>query len=292
MTLSLGIDLGGTKALACLLDGHGAILARALRPTGRATRPAAALAIVRALASDILHDAGRGFDCVGVGFPGLVDFEEGVARSSVILDGWRDVPFAEMVGAALGAPCVLDNDVNAALVAELHARAGGAATMSGATLFVAAGTGIGGAVAMNGALFRGACGAAGEIGHTSVPGSALACWCGRRGCVGAVASGSAIERSLGLAAGSLAEHFPSPRVAAALRRSASALGEAITGAVNLLDPGLVVIGGGLARIEGFVEEVARHVRAGALSRGERGIEAARAGYEAGAVGAALLGSGR
>jgi glucokinase len=284
---ALGIDLGGTKALGCLVDGAGSLLRGALRRTGRRTSPADVLGLVADIAAEIERAAGS-FDAVGVGFPGLVDAAGGVVRSSVILDGWRDFPLEDRVAGVVGVPCVVDNDVNAAAVAELSARG----SPPGAMLFVAVGTGIGGALAIDGRLWRCASGAAGEIGNTTVPFGDRRCWCGRRCCLNTVASGAAIERDLGLAPGSLVDHAadagPALRAAAAL--AGSRLGVGIADAMNLINPSFVVLGGGVCRLEGFFEAAEKSARAEAFAEVADAcrIERARAGYTAGAVGAALL----
>jgi glucokinase len=133
---------------------------------------------------------------------------------------------------------------------------------------------------------------AGEIGHVGVAQGGPRCLCGRRGCVGSLASGAAIERQLGRPVGTLAAVMatPSPVVTNAVARACRILGDAIASALNLLNLPLVAIGGGLAEIPGFVPAVAEAARRrampeiGAACRFER----ARASYTAGAVGAALL----
>jgi glucokinase len=241
---ALGIDLGGTKALGCLVDEAGGVAARTTRPTGRATGPATALRLVVSIAEELGRGPGS-FDAVGIGFPGLVDARRGVARSSVMLDGWYGVPLGKGVADVLRVPCFVDNDVNTAALAELAARGGGP---RGAMVFVAVGTGIGGAIAIDGRLFRGASGTAGEIGNMTISRDGPACWCGRRGCLNTLASGTAIERSLGSAPGSLGSRGGErdARVRAAVREAAQALGAGLANVVNLLNPSLVCWEAGFA----------------------------------------------
>jgi glucokinase len=280
---AIGIDIGGSKLLACLTDGSGHLLGRATRPTGRGTGPKDALRCILA-AADELRLAHGPFDVAGVGFPGQVDWGRGVARASVMLDGWREVPLAEQVGDALGVPCVVDNDVNAAAVAELEQRRG--ETIS-SMLFVAVGTGIGGAIVLDNRLWRGHTGVAGEIGNVTIDRHGSICWCGRRGCLNTCASGAAIERELdsGVPLDGQAELGP------VIEGAADALGIGIANALNLLNPGLVVLGGGVARLgQPWLERVAKTARSEAFPEaGMCRFELARAGYDAGAVGAALLG---
>jgi glucokinase len=282
---ALGIDLGGTKLLACLTADDGSVLARAVRATGRNTGPSEARRLVLDAAAELRRAGGR-FDSVGVGFPGQVDFEHGFVGGSVMLDGWRDVPLAELMSDALSVPCVIDNDVNCAAIAELSVRGHEAPD---SMLFVAVGTGIGGAITLGRRLWRGHTGVAGEIGNITIDRQGEVCWCGRRGCLNTVASGSAIERQLGGAL-PLSRGSTDPKVLRVLDEAAIALGIGVANALNLLNPELVVFGGGVAQLgEAWIETVARTARAEAFPEaGQCRFEPARAGYEAGAIGAALL----
>jgi glucokinase len=287
---SLGLDLGGTKLLACIVDEEGQVVAHTTRATGRATPPSRALGLFVECAEELRQEAGD-FEAVGLGFPGVADRTGRVARSSIILDGWQDVRIAALIEEALGLPAVVDNDVNAALVAELAARG---RSDDECVLMVAVGTGIGGALAFGGRVWRGASGAAGEIGNTSIDRHGAACWCGRRGCVNTVASGSAIAARLGDG-----ERPLSARVAAGDREAiavvaaaATALGEAIANAMQLVSPALVILGGGVVEIgQPFIDVVERTARALAFAENAEScvFERARLGYRAGAIGAALLG---
>jgi glucokinase len=274
---ALGLDLGGSKLLACVVDGDGTVLGRAIRPTGRATGPEEARRLVVAAAAELRETAGP-FDAAGLGFPGEVDFPTGVARASIMLDGWWDVPLADQLAQALGVRCVVDNDVNAAAVAELKCRE---AEPPGSMLFVAVGTGIGGAIVIDNRLWRGHSGIAGEIGNMTIDRNGPLCWCGRRGCLNTVASGTAMDQREGGA-----ESLPEQ----ALHEAATALGIGLANALNLLNPALVVLGGGVARLgPRWLEAVASSARSESFpAAGRCRIEPARAGYEAGAIGAALL----
>ena len=161
---ALGVDFGGTKVLACVVEG-GRMLARVTRPTGRSTGPGDALGLLVEVASELRAHAPRGFDACGIAFPGLVDRARGVVLSSVMLDGWSQVPLAERAARAIGVRCVVDNDVNAAAVAEVAARGD---AVPGSMLLVMVGTGIGGAIVLGGRVLRGASGVAGEIGNTTI----------------------------------------------------------------------------------------------------------------------------
>jgi glucokinase len=206
-----------------------------------------------------------------------------------MLDGWHEVALADELGAATGLPCAVDNDVNAAAVCEAAARGLGGESM----LFIAIGTGIGGAITLGREVWRGASGVAGEIGNIVVDRGGPRCWCGRRGCLNALASGSAIERAAGIPPGSLAARWAAGDVdvANAVDDAARALATAIGNAINLLNPSLVVLGGGVAQLgPRWLATVRRHlvgqafVEAASVCR----VELAQSGYEAGARGAAII----
>ncbi len=282
----LGIDIGASKLLAVT---GGAAGFRVRRDTGRALGPDEAIEAI----ADVVERARDqlAVHAVGVGFPGLVDHARGLVRSSVMLEGWRDVPLAARLEDRLGVPCAVDNDVNAAALWELGCR------RAPDFLFVAVGTGIGGALVLGGRVHRGASGLAGEIGHVVTDRGGAPCTCGRRGCVNRRASGSAIEAAAGLPAGALRERRAVPgrgRLAAlerAVTDGAAALGAAIGDALNLLDLPLVVLGGGIAELgPSYVEAVAAAARRECFGEigGACAFEAARGGYDGAARGAAEL----
>lgn len=287
---SLGVDIGGSKLLACLVDDAGRVLFRTRQATGRSLAPDDAVSRVTAVVAEARRNAG-GCDAIGIGFPGLVDPQRGLARSSVMIDGWRDVALAARVEASTGLPCAIDNDVNAAARSEVARR--GQADRD--LLFVAVGTGIGGAVVINGAIWPGTSGLAGEVGHLCVDARGPRCECGARGCVNLYASGTAIAARLASAglswpAGEDGDHEAAWAV---IDGGARALGRALGSALNLLNLPLVVIGGGVAELgDRYITEVARAANESCMAEiaASCRFELARAGYEAAAIGAALLGA--
>ena len=262
----LGIDLGGTKLLAGGLDddgvtGSGACDGRGSGPHVRSRRSSR---------SPAMRSACSQLDGIGIGVPGLVDHARGLVRSSTILDGWSDIPLASEVSRRLDLPCTIDNDVNVAAIHERDVR--GARDL----LYVAIGTGIGGALVLGGTLWRGAGSLAGEIGHVSIERDGLACTCGRRGCVNLYASGTALGPSA---------------TDAAIRDAAEALAIAIGSVLNVLDLPLVVLGGGVVELGArYVDAVADGVRRQCFREiaVHCAIEPARAGYDTAALGAAVL----
>lgn len=254
-TVAIGVDLGGTKIAFAAVDRDGAILATHTEPT---LAPEGVDAVIGRIASGITHVA-TGFTVagIGIGSPGAV--VNGVALNAVNL-GWQSVPLVENVRARidLDVPIWAQNDVNAGTVAELVF---GAAQGLTDFVYLAVGTGLGGGAVANGRLINGAHGFAMEVGHASVDPHGRLCTCGNHGCVEMYCSGK------GLLAGTR-EHLPeypnSPLAAEvttpdilnaaragdplALRvidEAADVLGATMAWCVMLLNPALIVLGGGL-----------------------------------------------
>jgi glucokinase len=304
---AVGIDVGGTKINALRVVRDGEIVDRKNVPTP-ADDEEATLAAMIDLARAMLTDDVL---AIGVGAAGLIDASDGVLRFAPNL-AWRDLPIAARMREVLGLPCQVDNDANAAAYGEYRLGAGrGFRHM----LLVAVGTGIGGGIVSDGRLFRGAHGFAAEIGHIVVePGGPL-CGCGNFGCWEQVAAGRTIDR-MGREAAREHEHSILARLAGgdpeqvnglvvteAARRGDEAavrvlaevgrrLGQGIAGLVNVLDPQIVVVGGGAIAAGDLLLDPARAAFLDAVEGPEHRprvpIVAAELGPDAGAVGAAVL----
>ena len=308
--LAIGVDVGGTRVSALLVDceGGGEILDRSAAGTP-ATDAALTVETIVSVARELSEGHGE-VAAIGIGAAGLVDIDGGVRFAPNI--AWRDVPLAARVAGALGIPTRADNDATAAAWGEFRFGAGRG---SDDMLLVTVGTGIGGGIVAGGQLFRGAHGFGAEIGHIIVEPGGPRCGCGNLGCWEAVAAGRAIDR-LGRAAavehprsiladlaGGDAERVTGAHVATAARRGdpiavhimeevGRRLGEGIAGLVNVLDPDLVVIGGGAIEAADLLLGPARAAFRDAVMapdhRPEVPIVPAALGNDAGAVGAADL----
>src|SRR5215218_8493323 len=263
-----GVDLGGTKIQAVVVDEHHAVLGSSRHPTPTTGGPAdVALAIVGAMreASEEASVGPGELTAVGVGSPGVID-DDGTVTSARNLPDWEgSYPLAEKLEAGLAAPVGLSNDVNVATEAEFEL---GAAKPYRSILGVFWGTGVGTGVILNGELWEGR-GAAGEIGHVVVKSDGRRCPCGRIGCMEAYAGRGAMEVRARerVAQGEktllfeIMEEKGKPRLASGIweralarddklahhlvDRAVEALGVAVASALNLLDVEAVVIGGGL-----------------------------------------------
>lgn len=286
----LGLDIGGSKLLACVVDASGKVRHQIRRSTGRATPPATALPLLIDVCHELKDWVARALDQavvsgVGVGFPGLVDMSAGIVRSSVMLDGWQEYPLAAELSRMLELPTIVDNDVNVAALAEATFWPDGG---QDGLLFVAVGTGIGGALVLNRQVWRGFSGVAGEIGNTTIDLHGPTCWCGRRGCLNVYAAGEVMASISPEASAGAPSRFPP--LAPSLAEAAHRLGIGIGNALQLLNPARVILGGGIAlSTPAFLPAVAATARAECFAEAA-GCEfaVARSGYEAGALGAALL----
>jgi glucokinase len=305
-----GIDLGGTKILGVAIDPEDPtqVLAEARVLTPRGAEP-----VVEALAAvaERLQDEVGPFQAVGVGAAGLVD-RSGVLRHGPNLPGVTDLDVAGSLGGRLGVPVAVDNDATCATWAE--ARIGAAAGARHAVL-VTLGTGIGGGIIAEGRRMRGAYGFAGEPGHMCVDPQGPRCPCGRRGCWERFASGSGLARlardaafagripGVVALAGGDAEDVRGEHVTrAAATGDPGAIGVmddfgwwvalGVAALVNVLDPEVVVIGGGLVAAGDLLlvptRAAYRDLVLAPLHRPPVEIRAAALGERAGAVGAALL----
>ena len=306
----MGVDIGGTKVAAGVVDESGRVLERSQVPTPSHDPKAVEDAIVDAV--ERLR-ARHQIEAVGIGAAGWVDNTQSVVRFSPHL-AWRDEPLRAALEGRLDLPLIVDNDANAAAWAEYRFGAGaGSSVMVCLTL----GTGIGGGLVINGELFRGTYGMAGEWGHmTKVPGGHW-CECGNRGCWEQYASGNALVRearallrsggpgaeSLRTALGVGPDALTGPHVTAAamagdpvsvglLADVGRWLGEGIADVVAGLDPEVIVIGGGVSAAGELLVGPAREAYQATLTgRGFRAyarLELATFRNDAGLVGAADL----
>jgi glucokinase len=253
MPIYLGLDFGGTKLAVGLVDDQGALLDSRRRPTDPATGGVGAVEAMREMVDEM--GAGREtIDAVGISFGGPVDASRTRTLISHHGPGWVDFPLVERIAEIWRRPVEMDNDANAAALGE--ARFGAAAGARNA-LYVTVSTGVGGGIIVDGKLYRGSRGLSGEIGHTIVKPGGPVCTCGKRGCVEAVAAGPSIALAYQAAARSgspiTAEDVfrlaasGDPTAQLVLDDAITYLGIGLANAINLLDPDVVVLGGGVTR---------------------------------------------
>ena len=293
----LGIDVGGTTFTVVLLDGDARVLAAIEERMPVGLSPASAIKTIAATARAVAVEAGVAESLAGAGLavPGHVDASRGVLRSSPNLAGWSDVPVGAIAADVLDAPVAVEHDVRMAALAE--ARLGAGRDVA-SFVCVTVGTGIGAAVVLDGRLYRGASASAGEIGHVRVAGADEPCGCGKRGCLETVASGRAIvARALsgGRAFACAREVFAAAAAGDALcarvvDEAGRALGDGLAALVNVLNPEVIALGGGVARAGAMLlDRVRVAVRAAAWAPAAEVVRIVPAalGTRAGAIGAAL-----
>jgi predicted NBD/HSP70 family sugar kinase len=300
--LIAGVDIGGTKTLAVALTSDGATVATVRRPTvfgSAAELLTSTVDLLHVLATRAGEDKGR-FTSIGVGIPGLIDRTNGSVRHAVNLAlGEEPVELGDHLERAFGVPVVVDNDVNVGVV-------GAAAALGhkGNLAYLSIGTGVAAGFLVGGRVHRGAHGAAGEIGHLPVDPTGPLCECGQRGCLEAVASGSAIARrwrngdtTSAAVSELLGAASAGDQDAIALRDEvASHLAWAVALIAQTVDPDVIVLGGGAFEAgEQMLDSVLAALRhcarsspvLAALDLAAR-TQSVPAGVPAGALGAALL----
>jgi glucokinase len=285
----IAIDVGGTSIKAARTDGSGAVLDRRSVPTPVHDGADAVVGTIRSVARELVdHDV----QAVGVVVPGEVDDANGIAAFAANL-GWRDVPLRAHLEVDLGLPVVLDNDARAAGLAE---RTLGRARDVPDCLIVVIGTGIAAVVVAGGVPLRGAAGLAGELGHVSVRPEGEQCACGQRGCAERYASGAAIARRYAertgtvRAAEDVAARLVSDDAAAQVwAEAAGALGAVLAATTLVVDPSLIVLGGGLARAGETLRSPVQAALAAHLGwRAAPEVVMSPLAADAGVLGAALL----
>ena len=283
--LSVGVDVGGTKCLAIGLNDAGERVETFTAPT------APGLGIINQIIEVMLNFPGA--TSVGIGMPGIVG-KDGTVHLAPHLPEIRNLPLRQLLEDRLSIPVRIDNDATCAAIAEWQI---GAARGIDDVLVVTIGSGIGGGIIAGGRVMRGAHGFAGEIGHHVVVRDGVACVCGRNGCWEQYASGHALRR---LAQGVSGEEVIArvkqgdKKSLQVLQESAHWIAMGLFNLINTLDPACVVLGGGLGSSAVLLPLVESALDAMMPSSGYRQrpqLRAAQLGHEAGAIGAAYLGTG-
>jgi glucokinase len=277
--LALGIDLGGTKILTAVTNSQGKMLSRdhSITPAQKGHE---------AVIQSILESAHRALEqadvaisaltAVGVGAPGLVNPETGILFTSPNLPGWRNIPLRDIVQEKLGKKTFVINDANAAALGEFYF---GAAQGAHNFIYITLSTGIGGGIVIDGKIYTGAIGAAGEVGHMTIDDNGPICNCGNRGCWETLASGTALAKEakhlikegvrtsiLEYAEGDVEKVTAQVIHSAAeqgdslakelIARTGYYVGVGLANLINIFNPELIVIGGGLSNIGDMLLEPA------------------------------------
>lgn len=295
---AIGIDIGGSRLRAALIDASGAILERRETMTLAQAGPAAVIAQAVELVSEIAPERDRAnLAGAGIACPGPLDTERGLALGIPTLTGWSSIPIAEMIGTALRLPVRLENDGIAAAIGEWKFGAGrGLRHLA----YITVSTGIGGGVVLDGRPLHGRMGMAGHVGHMTVQRDGALCPCGNRGCWEAYASGTAFGQRISQSTGSMAGGTPksvfaaarldNPDAKALVAEEADWLGIGIANLLHLYSPDCVVIGGGISNgFDLLFSGISARIRANAMPAfRDVPVVVAGLGENAGLIGAAAM----
>ncbi len=277
--LVLGVDLGGSKILTAVVNIKGEMLSRDQGITPAVKGPEAVIQAMLESMERALNQAGIAaaeLEAICIGAPGLSNPETGIVFTSAHLPEWKDVPLKKIIEGKMGVKTLLINDANAAALGEMYF---GAAKGARNFIYITLSTGIGGGIVIDGEVYAGSLGTAGEIGHMTVDANGLKCSCGNIGCWETLASGTALAREakqrikdgaetaiLEYAGGDLNEINAEAVHKAAQRGDTLAkeliaqvsyyVGVGLTSLINIFNPELIVIGGGLSNIGDMLLEPA------------------------------------
>jgi glucokinase len=286
----IGIDLGGTKIAGVLITPSGEILTDIQVPTEASKGKERVLRNIKKAIRLLYHEHRQEVSSIGIGAPGPILYEKGIIVEAPNLPGWKRVNLRKILEREFKIPVNLDNDANCAALAEARFGAGKKARNF---IYITVSTGIGGGIVINKNLYRGTIGAAGEIGHMIIDPHGPQCGCGNFGCLEALASGSALKRMTGMdpLAVELAARQGNKKALRAIKEIAHYLAIGIANLVNIFNPELVIIGGGLSNMrELLLVPIRQEFKKYAMTLSARSVRIVRArlGTKAGALGAAAL----
>jgi len=307
-----GVDIGGTKIAVGLVDHQGNILSQGRKPMIANGTPEAALQAVKEAIHSLASTSAEGIHSIGICAPGPLNPKTGIVLNPPNLPCWRNFPLAEKIASMYDVPVKVDNDANAAALAETR---WGTARGFHYVFYATIGTGIGTGIVLDGRIYHGHTGSAGEGGHVSIDYHGPLCSCGKRGCVEVLAAGPAIgsraraklasskarSSMLDMAQGDvaavtsetvgLAYEAGDPMARETLEETVDALTPWLGNIVDLLDPDVIVMGGGVAAmLHPFFENIKQHLPAWCVNprAAEIPLLMAHYGADAGIAGGAAL----
>ena len=310
----LAIDLGGTQIRGAIVTRQGQIVAKNFSPTLAAEGSESVISRIFSAIDHLLEGKGGGSslpEAISLAAAGAIDYEKGIITLSPNLPGWHNVPLRDVVGERYDMETFLINDASAAALGEQRFGAGKGVN---SLIYLTVSTGIGGGIIINGELYSGVSGGAGEVGHMTIDVNGPVCSCGNNGCLEVLASGKAMAReairrigngersALTEMVGGEIDSITAEEVSSAAQagdslalevvsRAAMYLGVGLANLVNIFNPEMIVIGGGVAKMGDLLLDPAREVvrkRAFSLSVQAVRIVNARNIDEAGLLGTAAF----
>ncbi|MFA5398937.1 MAG: ROK family protein [Dehalococcoidia bacterium] len=309
----VAVDIGGTKIIAAVFDRDGAMLSRIYCLTLGSEGPARVIKRIESTIVQVIEKAGlkrNQVGCIGIAAAGAIDINRGIVADSPNIPHWQNIPLRDRLLESLGGPLFVLNDANAAALAEHRLGAGRGLNN---LIYITVSTGIGGGMIVDGELYQGTDGSAAEIGHMIIKIGGPVCKCGKRGCFEAMASGTAIAKLAqkrlrrgeqssmpGLAHDKVGD-VTAQVVAEAARKgdalaravieeSAGYLGIGVANLVNLMNPQMIIIGGGVSKMgEMILRPTRKSMTANSIELPARTVHLVRSqlGVDAELTGAAL-----
>jgi glucokinase len=286
----IGIDLGGTKIAAALATPNGKLVTDVNIPTEAQAGQQQVIGNIKKAVYTLIRGQKVKISCLGIGVPGPILFEKGIVIEPPNLPGWKRVNLKKILEKEFKVPVHLDNDANCAALAEAYFGAGKKARHF---IYMTISTGIGGGIIIDRKLYRGAIGAAGEFGHMVIDSKGYVCGCGNVGCLEALGSGTAIKKRAGMDAISveLAARQGDKKAQRVIAETAHYLAIGIANLVNIFNPELVVLGGGVSKMrELLLNPIRQEFKEYALTLPAKNVRIVRAklGAESGVLGAVAL----
>jgi glucokinase len=286
----IGIDLGGTKIAGVLTTRTGKVMMDVQVPTEAAKGQTQVINNIIKAIRMLIQSQKVKTRCIGIGAPGPIIYEKGIVIEPPNLPGWKKVNLKKILEKEFKLPVSVDNDANCAALAE---AVFGAGKTNRNFIYMTVSTGVGGGIIIDRKLYRGMVGAAGEFGHMIIDPHGPLCGCGNHGCLEALASGSALKKKMGMDGISveLAARQGDKKAKQAIEETAHYLAIGIANLVNIFNPELVIIGGGLSNMrELLLDPIRDQFKKYAMSLSARSVKIVRAklGTKAGVLGAAAL----
>ncbi|MFA6170616.1 MAG: ROK family protein [Candidatus Margulisiibacteriota bacterium] len=286
----IGVDLGGTKIAAALVAETGKIVTDVNIPTEAHKGKKHVIGAIKKAISHLICTSKEPVKAIGLGVPGPILYEKGVVIGPPNLPGWKQVNLKQILEKEFKLPVNIDNDANCAALAEAKFGAGIGRKHF---IYITVSTGIGGGIIIDGQLYRGANGSAGEFGHMIIDPQGFTCGCGNVGCFEAMASGTAIRKRAGMDGASveLAARQGDKKALAVIDETAHYLAVGLANLVNIFNPELVIVGGGVAKMRELIfNPVRKEFKEYALYLPAKSVKivSAKLGTNAGVLGAAAL----
>jgi glucokinase len=286
----IGIDLGGTKIAAALATPSGRILTDVNIPTEAHKGKKQVIENIKKSVYALIRGQRTQISCIGIGVPGPILYDKGIVIEPPNLPGWKRVNLKKILEKEFKVPVHVDNDANCAALAEAYFGAGKRARHF---IYITISTGIGGGIIINRKIYRGATGSAGEFGHMVIDSRGFTCGCGNVGCFEALASGTAIKKRAGMDAISveLAARQGDKKALRVIEETAHYLAIGIANLVNIFNPELVILGGGVSQMrELLLNPIRKEFKKYALTLPAKSVKIIRAKLrtEAGVLGAVAL----